>query len=291
MSATSEFMGEVAGAKQSNKCAASMHCIKHVMDNNHMTKWIANSSTNEEITFDVQEPRYIDAIFIKFSEGRAAGTVCDVNSGSGTVCGGDAIQGACYANEAATLPGSKMCRCYHGWIDGDGGQCTVPDPGATTTTTMTTMEPLKTTVAVTTGAVTTGAVTTGAVTTGAVTTGAVTTGAVTTAAMTTADQADTGLTLPTTIMPPLTCLMERSSMSYTRIQNPSVITYAVEVVKKLVLPNLPNKIHKCASHCSADPDCVIIGFDNPISTCYICHVAVNVTNTFLADQEYLCAIN
>ncbi|XP_014675711.1 PREDICTED: uncharacterized protein LOC106815723 [Priapulus caudatus] len=70
MSATSEFTGEVAEANQGSNCPASVHCIKNAMDNNPMTKWIANSSANEEIAFDVLTPIYLDAICIKYSEGR-----------------------------------------------------------------------------------------------------------------------------------------------------------------------------------------------------------------------------
>ncbi|XP_014675967.1 PREDICTED: uncharacterized protein LOC106815944 isoform X2 [Priapulus caudatus] len=190
-------------------------------------------------------------------------TICDLDFGQGIVCGGDAIHGGCYADEyGIENKRTVRCLCFPGWL---APLCSEMDPSVTTTPTTS----LPTTTTQETAAL-------------------ITTEAVTTAAMTTADQAY--LPIPTTTMPPLTCLMERSSMSYTRIQDPSVITYAVEVVNTVVLSNLPNKIHKCASHCSADPDCVMIGFDIPTNTCYIFHVAVSVIHYFSVGQEYLCEV-
>ncbi|XP_014665315.1 PREDICTED: uncharacterized protein LOC106807494 isoform X2 [Priapulus caudatus] len=69
MSATSEFTGAVVGANQGSNCPASVHCIKNAMDNNPMTKWIANSNTNEEITFDFVPPISATGICIKYEMG------------------------------------------------------------------------------------------------------------------------------------------------------------------------------------------------------------------------------
>ncbi|XP_014676769.1 PREDICTED: uncharacterized protein LOC106816660 [Priapulus caudatus] len=224
MSASSEFKGEVAGANQSSNCPASVHCIKNAMDNNPMTKWIANSSANEEIAFEVLTPIYLDAICIKFSEGRIRNVSFYANTlptESWTYIGkmllptssdysvrhfiADLIYPRAVRYFKISILDTYAAEMNIGISDiyfRIKGECTdmcnvnayCDTEGATPTCVcrdgwlgdgVHCYHGAVTTGAVTTGAVTTGAVTTGAVTTGAVTTGAVTTGAVTTGAVTT----------------------------------------------------------------------------------------------------------